>query len=80
MRLLTNRWSLLVAANVIFCCMLSFYQNGNAAPAPRSGEPFANSLSQRNEMIRELKEIKALMREQNALLQSGKVRVSVTQR
>ncbi len=37
--------------------------------------PFANPIRQRAEMISLLKEIRDLLREQNALLKSGKIRV-----
>ena len=37
--------------------------------------PFANPIRQRAEMISLLKEIRDLLREQNALLRSGKIRV-----
>jgi hypothetical protein len=61
------RWSLFVAANVVVWCVLSFYQASSAAPG--AGQlPFANSVDQRQQVIRELQEIKALLKEQNALL------------
>ncbi|MCA9247864.1 MAG: hypothetical protein KDA42_12130 [Planctomycetales bacterium] len=78
MRQLVNRWTLLVGANVLFCCVLSFYRHGNAAPPAVTGQPFANSITQRKEIVDELREIKALMREQNTLLKSGKIRVVVS--
>ncbi len=74
----TNRWSYLVGANVLFCCVLGFYQNTIAAPGG-AGEPFANSVQQRAEMVAELKKISGLLQEQNALLRSGKLRVVVGQ-
>ncbi len=48
-------------------------------PAQRQGvrPPFANAVEQRAETIRLLREIRDLLREQNALLKSGKVRVVV---
>lgn len=50
-------------------CVLSFYSSSVAAP--QGGQPpFANAVEQRNEMIRELREIKELLKEQNALLRS----------
>lgn len=61
------RWSILVAGNVALWCVLSFYQASNAAPG--AGQlPFANSIEQRQQIVRELQEIKALLKEQNALL------------
>ena len=70
-----NRWMMLVGANVLAWCVLSYQQTSNAAP----GEPFANAVAQRAEMVAELKEIKALLKEQNALLRTGKIRVVVEQ-
>ena len=62
-------WMLLVAANVLMWGVLSFSSRSGAAQA--GGEqPFANAVQQRNEMIRELQEIKVLLKEQNALLRA----------
>ena len=62
-------WMLLVAANVLMWSVLSFSSRSGAAQA--GGEqPFANAVQQRNEMIRELQEIKLLLKEQNALLRA----------
>ncbi len=71
-------WILLIVTNVLFCGVLSFYQPTSAAPPARKrGEPFANSVTQRGEMITELKAIRALLQEQNALLRSGQLKVIV---
>ncbi len=67
-------WALLLAVNALGYCVLSFYQTGTAAPAPL---PFANSIEQRGEMLQELKEIKELLKEQNAMLRSGDAKVTV---
>ena len=78
------RWptalGLLLAAGVLFYGVLNFHQTTDAAP-PRSGgkPPFANAVEQRMEMIRELQEIKKLLREQNTLLQSGGLKVVVVE-
>jgi len=64
-------WIVLLAANVLCYCMLSFYQRTDAAPPTSGGPPFANSVQQRAEMIRLLQEIRGLMQEQNALLRSA---------
>jgi len=61
------RSALLIAATVVILCVLSFYRTSDAAPAS-ARQPFANSVTQREQMIRELQEIKALLKEQNALL------------
>ena len=75
--------SLLMAAAVGLCCVLSFHRAGDAAPAPAKA-PFANAVDQRFQMINELKEIRVLLkeqntllREQNALLQSGRPKPAV---
>jgi hypothetical protein len=73
-----NRWMLLVIANVLCWGMLSFYQTGNAQQRTGGDPPFANSIEQRMEMVTELKEIKNLLKEQNALLSSGNLRVVIT--
>ena len=67
-------WTWLIVANVLFCCVLSFYRATDAAP-PKPAQPFANSVEQRMEMIKELREIKGRLKEQNALLRSGTIRV-----
>ena len=69
-------WWLVLAANVVFCCVLSFYQTTDAA-APKVREPFANSVEQRMEMIAHLREIRDLLREQNELLRSGSLQVVI---
>jgi len=58
--------------------VLSLYQTTTAAP-PEVRLPFANSVEQRFEMIRTLSEIRDLLKEQNVLLQSGKVRVMLVE-
>ena len=68
------RWTWLIVANVLFCCVLGFYWPTDAAP-PKPKQPFANSVEQRMEMIKQLQEIKVLLKEQNALLRSGTIRV-----
>lgn len=72
-----NRFLALVMLNVGFWCMLGFQRSTNGQPDPPK-LPFANAVEQRFETIRELKEIKALLQEQNALLSSGKLRVTVS--
>ena len=69
-------WALLIAGNALCYCVLSFYQSTVAAP-PSPRLPFANSVEQRMETISELREIKQLLKQQNELLTSGKVRVVV---
>lgn len=71
---------MLLGAIVLCCYMLSFYQTTSAAP--HAPPPFANSVEQRFETINELREIRELMKEHNALvkeqialLRSGEVKV-----
>jgi hypothetical protein len=68
---LNARWTVLIVLNVLFGCVLCFDRGGQAAPA----EPFANATAQRAEMLATLKEINAQLKEQNALLASGKLQV-----
>ena len=71
-------WILLIVANVLFCCVLGFYETTDAAPPKvKAKQPFANAVEQRMEMIKQLKEINDLLKEQNALLRSGDVQVVV---
>ncbi|QDU28787.1 hypothetical protein ETAA8_38920 [Anatilimnocola aggregata] len=59
--------SALVIAGGVGLYVLGFYSSSGAAP--QGGQPpFANPIDQRNEMIRELREIKELLKEQNSLL------------
>ena len=64
------RWAGAIVAAGIALGMLSFYQTTGAAPKDVR-QPFNNSVQQRQEMIRELQEIKALLKEQNALLRAS---------
>jgi hypothetical protein len=69
---------LFLVANVLVYCVLSFYQTvvaQNSAPRPT----LANPAEERKDMIANLEEIKNLLREQNALLRSGQVKVIVTE-
>jgi hypothetical protein len=65
-----SRGTWLVVAGLLAGSMLGFY--GTLGAAPQAGQPpFANPVDQRAEMIRELREIKELLKEQNALLRGG---------
>lgn len=66
MHILSNRSTLACAMGGALLCMLGFYSLLSAAP-PGSA-PFEDAGAQRDEMIRELREIKELIKEQNALL------------
>jgi hypothetical protein len=73
-------WVLLVAGLIGACCVLGFHEGIAAAQRAGGGgePPFANAVEQRNEMISQLREIKELLKEQNALLRGGNLRVVVT--
>lgn len=69
-------WIVLLCLNAVLFFELCFHRSGVAAPA--DGQlPFANAVEQRMEIIRELREIRALLKEQNALLRSGQLTVIV---
>jgi cell division protein FtsB len=72
-----TRWTVLVVANVLAWCMLCFHQQGTAAPA---AAPFANAVEQRIEMIEQLKQTNALLKEQNTLLRSGTLKVILAEK
>ena len=55
---------LLLAANVALWCMLGFSSTTTAAPT----QPFGNAVEQRQKIVRELREIKDLLKTQNSLL------------
>ena len=77
-----TRWTaptlVLTVVNVLFLCVLGLYQTTSAQLPRSSNQPFPNAEEQRGEMINLLTEIKALVKEQNALLRSGDLRVVVT--
>jgi len=76
----SQRWFLLIAANIAFYVVLCFYQTGRAAPRITPPEPFSNHVNaQRDAMVDELRQIRGLLEQQNALLQSGKVKVIVAE-
>ncbi len=69
---------LLLVTNVLCYCVLAFYQTGVAqmsAPRPTLSDP----AEERRELIANLESIKGLLKEQNALLRSGQVKVIVTE-
>lgn len=62
-------WSVFTLIAGLGLCVLGFYSSSGAAP--QGGQPpFANAVEQRNEMIRELREVKELLKEQTALLRT----------
>lgn len=54
------------ATGAALLCVLGFYSLLSAAPPGKP--PFEDAVVQRAEMVRELREIKELIKEQNALL------------
>lgn len=74
--MLNSRGTLLVLLNVLFGCVLCFYQSGQAAPKEATA-PFTNPTEQRAETVKLLQEISAQLKEQNALLASGKLQVVI---
>ena len=64
------RWTMLLVTNAVVVSVLGFYSTSGAAP--QAGQPpFNNSVEQRESQVRELREIKELLKEQNALLKAG---------
>ncbi len=57
---------LLLVANVALWCMLGFSSTTTAAPT----QPFGNAVEQRQQIVRELREIKDLLKTQNSLLKA----------
>ena len=68
-----SRWTWLLLGNVAALGVLGFYSTLGAAP-PAGQLPFANPVEQRADQLRELREIKELLKEQNELLRSGAVK------
>ena len=72
-------WIVLIFANMVLWGMLGF--QGRIGAAPQDVRmPFDNAVQQRNEIIRELQEIKGLIKEQNALLRSTMQRPHANER
>lgn len=74
----SKRWWPALAGGIVFYCVLSFYQTvtaQNSTPRPS----LANAPEDRQAMISNLEEIKNLLKEQNALLKSGQLKVIVAE-
>ena len=69
MRASALRWMALIGFNVIVLSVLGFHQ-ANVAAQKKGQLPFSNSVEQRSAMIQELRDIKALLKEQNQLLRN----------
>ena len=63
------RWTIVVSLNVLAWGVLVF--SGKIGAVPPNQPPFANPVEQNIEIIRELKEIKLLLQEQNTLLRTN---------
>lgn len=71
-------WAVFAAGNALALCMLGLY--GTLQAEPREGNlPFPIQEDQRHDMITLLTDIRDLLKEQNALLRSGKLRVVASQ-
>ena len=70
------RWGALLLANAVVWCVLGLHEASFAAPQGAQ-PPFANAVEQRAETNRQLAEIAGLLKEQNAMLRSGKLTVIV---
>jgi len=67
-----HSFSALLLLNVLAWGVLGLFQFTNAQQLNTGGQlPFANSNEQRSNMLRELREIKELLKEQNAILREG---------
>lgn len=72
------RWLTLVALNFVCLAGTWWYSQSIAAP-PETRQPFANPVQQRQAMIQLLEDSNRLLREQNALLKSGKLKVEIAE-
>lgn len=71
-----QRWLALIISNVVILCVLGFYGTSQAQPN-EPNLPFANAVEQRVEIINQLKQLNEQLKEQNALLRSGKLKVVI---
>jgi len=65
------RWFLLVAANVAVWCVLSLQQSVGANPRAASNNTSPTAIQQRNEIIAQLREIKAGINQLVSYRQNG---------
>ena len=66
----TRLWITLATLNLLIAGL--WIGRTSVDAAPQAGRPpFSNAVEQRGEMVRQLKEIRALLKEQNALLRSA---------
>lgn len=69
-----SRFAILLIINVGFLCVLGFYGTGTAQQ-PHPG--LVNSAAQRLEMIEQLKQLNRQVAEQNQMLRSGQLSVTI---
>ena len=70
----SSRLLAVTLAGVMGCCVLGFYGTSGAQQTP---PPFANAVELQAEIVGQLKELNAQIKEQNALLRSGRLQVIV---
>ena len=64
------KWTVIALVNVALWTAFCFTRPTSAQP--QAGKPpFSNSVAQRNDMIRELREIKQLLKSQNSLMREN---------
>ena len=73
MQNLAKSWHFWTLLNLFLWGVLGFYSTIGAAP-PGGQPPFADAAEQRSDMIRELQEIKELLKEQNTLLRENRAK------
>ncbi|WP_040351827.1 hypothetical protein [Blastopirellula marina] len=73
-----KRWFVLLGLNALAILTMISWQSWAAPPA--ANLPFANAVTQREQMIQYLKESNQLLKEQNTLLRSGKLKVEIVEK
>ena len=63
--------SALLLATMLFAWSVLSFEKQSISTAQEARQPFVNAVEQRNGIIRELREIRALLKEQNALLRAA---------
>lgn len=66
-----SRWTWLITANLLAWCLFGLYPLTQAQQPKGPQLPFANSNEQRSDLVKEVREIKDLLKETNALLREG---------
>jgi len=76
MRAGVTKFGMLLLVNVAFLCVLGFYRTTAAQPQQPG---LVNSAAQRLEIIEQLKQLNRQVAEQNELLRSGQVSVTIVE-